>query len=357
MIGMPAKTWDKDVMESILGQGDKLLKVLVPEDKIQELSRVSNEDHCYYFVYPSKSGAQLWGVVDRENGINKMGVFEPHFHGESRIKMSILCKLEQPWENDDGTTSKNIVLDGALMGFPDERGNAMNFLSKYIENKEEVYDGSPAVSMYKGVAKTTQGIVFAGYSFMDPVTREGFYGFYFDCRNFGFLHRSRLPTAITVQLSAFAHEIRTYDSVENYYETILENDDGMFEWNRPEFNDNESLNKTDHVMFLASQFLGTGDFARQFDDEEGKVEDFSESSTYERCCACMIGHVLKVQLMTNEFTGHSFYWALIETASGMQIDVVIHPHLLEAYQMKPPVVGGVISGKFWLSGLLKPDNL
>jgi len=114
-----------------------------------------------------------------------------------------------------------------------------------------------------------------------------------------------------LQLTAFAHEIRTFDSLEECH---------------PE-------NKN-----FASQFFGCDVF------NKGK-------NAQHPTCATIVGHVMEVELKTNEITGKRFYWVLIRTACDMKIDVVIHPSLPGVVE-KPPKVGGVIRGFFWLSGFV-----
>lgn len=70
------------------------------------------------------------------------------------------------------------------------------------------------------------------------------------------------------------------------------------------------------------------------------------------CKAVLTGHVLKTELKVNEKTGHSFYWALVDTLHG-QMDVVVDPY---CYKINPPKVGGVIYGAFWLSGRIMNEG-
>jgi hypothetical protein len=55
--------------------------------------------------------------------------------------------------------------------------------------------------------------------------------------------------------------------------------------------------------------------------------------------------VLAADKKINVLTGRAFYWALVETYGGAY-DAVIDSSLLSGV----PVVGGVITGSFWLSG-------
>lgn len=73
------------------------------------------------------------------------------------------------------------------------------------------------------------------------------------------------------------------------------------------------------------------------------------------CKALLTGHVLETELKVNEKTGHSFYWALIDTLHG-QMDVVVDPNCLKYYKCNPPKVGGIIGGTFWLSGRIMSEG-
>ena len=98
---------------------------------------------------------------------------------------------------------------------------------------------------------------------------------------------------------------------------------------------------------LGSQFFGSSDFKYKGETENMPANEL----TY----AMVTGHVIETELRTNEITGETFYWALIRTAGDMEVDVVIHPAVLERSYERPPKVGGIVQGYFWLSGLLLPD--
>ena len=57
------------------------------------------------------------------------------------------------------------------------------------------------------------------------------------------------------------------------------------------------------------------------------------------------GHVVEAAVLKNSLTGDPFYWALVDTFGG-HFDVVIDSALLPDV----PLAGGVLSGRFWLSG-------
>eukprot|EP00536_Pseudo-nitzschia_multiseries_P008829 jgi/Psemu1/21529/gm1.21529_g len=269
-----------------------------------------DDEDCKYIVYPSESGGQLWGALHERI---YFGGFVPHFEGKSRIKMCIMTTKPDPCIKDDGTVCKGI-LDGGMMGVPDEDGEALEFL--YDSNYVDI----GGITLCQMVSRTDQGLVRAGYGFADPDNMRNFFSFEFGCPNFAFLNKhASLPVAVTIQLSAFAREIRTFDTVEEY-----------------ELKQSKLRSYSDGIP-VASKFFGA---------------DTCPSNKNNRY-ACIVGHVVDTELKKNELTQRSFYWALIRTDEDMEIDVVIHPRLCSH---KPPQIGGVIQGYFYLSGLLLLDG-
>ncbi len=57
------------------------------------------------------------------------------------------------------------------------------------------------------------------------------------------------------------------------------------------------------------------------------------------------GHILKTEKRINPFSGEAFYWVLLESFGGC-FDVLIDPQSCDGV----PVVGGVVSGTFWVVG-------
>lgn len=68
--------------------------------------------------------------------------------------------------------------------------------------------------------------------------------------------------------------------------------------------------------------------------------------------AGFMGIVVRAERKVNDQTGNPFYWALVETLNGHQIDVVIHPQTLMGRKNLRP--GSIIHGFFFLSGRLMP---
>lgn len=143
----------------------------------------------------------------------------------------------------------------------------------------------------------------------DP--KSGEYPFVFDVPN-SQLCTPRLPAIVQVQLAAFAHELQTYESEEAY------------EQSQPE------------IKFASESFIPTGLFS-----PGGEITQPPQSH------AIFTGHVLKTALLTNPVTDEIFCWAKVRTLGG-EIDVVADPETLGG----PVVSGGVLSGSFWLSGIV-----
>jgi hypothetical protein len=161
----------------------------------------------------------------------------------------------------------------------------------------------------------------------------------FSCPNY-LLYKNKLkkrPNAI-VQVAAFAEQIETYDSVEKFDEeqsklpSMIEIVEGEVK-----------INEGDGRFRAASKsFVHPSVFERV-------PTQYRPSHGPDACKAVLTGHVLETELKVNEKTGHSFYWALVDTLHG-QMDVVIDPSCLKFFKCKPPKVGGVVGGTFWLSG-------
>ena len=61
------------------------------------------------------------------------------------------------------------------------------------------------------------------------------------------------------------------------------------------------------------------------------------------------GRILESEMRLNENTNISFCWARVSTC-GVALDAVFDPECLSAYQCSLPVAGGIVAGRFWVSG-------
>lgn len=142
----------------------------------------------------------------------------------------------------------------------------------------------------------------------------GDYPFVFDVPDFRLAENVNLPQIREIQLTAFA-------SIE-------------FDIFPDEASHRES--QPDEIKLSAESFIPSGKF---LSDSQGAETDPL------RPIALFTGKIKEYELKTNRLSGHSFYWFLVETFGG-EVDVVADPKLISA----EPTIGGIISGKFWLSG-------
>jgi len=305
-IGMPQLLLGFEGIQPLLeAQGERFVNVPVPVG-----------DDCFYNLCKSDSGAQLWGEVQTHQGRRVLRGFVPHFEGKSKLRVCLVTKNGAPWQFNDGTVSDK-VLHGGYLAVWDHDDGVMDFLRDYTEEHE----GEEGITLAQMVVKTDQGVILAGLGFVNPDTRNAYCAFNFDCPNFACLGRDTLhPIMATIQLAAFAREIKTFASVEEYYASLADKPDDMR---------------------LSSRFFGPSNCL-----------DAADDSGY----AFIVGHVIQAEKKTNELTGKSFFWALVRTAGDMEIDVVVDEGLPGAWNTEPPRVGGVVRVYGWLSGRLLSDS-
>lgn len=120
------------------------------------------------------------------------------------------------------------------------------------------------------------------------------------------------PAVFTAQITAFANELRCYDSEEAYYTSPAE-----------------------QKTFSANYFVPTGLFV------EGNVPNPS---------AGFAGRVLQTRVLTNPATAQKTLYLSVQTF-GMVIDVVADPKIVKGR----PKLGGTVSGQFSLSGRMTAE--
>lgn len=209
-----------------------------------------------YYYWHDASGAELWLQVNHENELIGMN---PHFGGQSQVRVGLTHRVNRP--NESG-------LDGALHGWADPEPD-------------------------------------------DP--EGGLYPFVFDLPNLAEHGRLNYPSLALVQIAAFTHELRLYDSVSAYDEEV-----------------------TEGAKFASQSFIPAGLFSPE-------AERMEPPQSY----AILTGHILKFDELENGLSRMKYLWCLVETLGGT-FDVVIDPQLIS----ERPQVGGVLSGTFWLSGTL-----
>ena len=162
-------------------------------------------------------------------------------------------------------------------------------------------DGTPLDGAFRAWANPTEG---------EP--ENGDFPFIFDVPDYQ-LRKVQLPSILPVQLAAFAHELQSYESDEAYDQS-----------------------QPGEIKFASESFIPSGLFSSAGDATEPPLAD-----------AFFTGHVLETSIVTNPVTENSFCWAKVRTLGG-DVDVVADPVLLNGLLVE----GGVVSGSFWLSGLL-----
>jgi hypothetical protein len=214
-------------------------------------------DQGIYLRWAVGEGVELWGQMDQEE--NFIGL-NPHFTGDSFMRVGLTTKLERP---------ESSTLDGAFRGWASP-------------------DGEDA--------------------------ETGLYPFIFDVPDFRCVERVELPSIAEVQLTAFAHELTSFDNDEAYY----------------------ASQAAEH-KFAAESFIPVGSFS-----EEDETENAPQAYAW------LAGHVLESALRTNPVTQNQFLWIKVQSFGGV-FDIVADPVLVSGMVVQ----GGVVSGTFWLSGRLQ----
>lgn len=146
----------------------------------------------------------------------------------------------------------------------------------------------------------------------DDGAEEGDFPFVFDVPNYK-IQEPRMGSVVVVQLAAFAHELESYGSVEEFERSQAEG-----------------------LKFASRSFIPSGLFTPQ-----------GGETVPPQAYAIFAGHVLETSLITNPVTASDFCWAHLSTLGG-EVDVVADPVLLNNVIVK----GGIVKGSFWLSGVL-----
>ena len=146
---------------------------------------------------------------------------------------------------------------------------------------------------------------------VDEAADTGRYRFVFDAPDARLHEALQLPAHKDVQIAAFAREVAAFETVAAF-----------------------DASQTGDLKYASQSFIPSGLFTSAGD-----------SVVPPQARAIFTGHVLAADKKINELTGVAFYWALVD-AYGGAYDVVIDSSLLSGV----PVVGGVLSGSFWLSG-------
>ncbi|MEM7116685.1 MAG: hypothetical protein AAF614_29895 [Chloroflexota bacterium] len=226
-------------------------------NKVGPLATMIEVTSGRYYHWHDASGAELWLQVNHENELIGMN---PHFAGNSHFPIGLTKRIIRP---DD------TALDGAI------------------------------------------------HAWANPSTDElesGYYPFVFDVPNLAQHPNLEIPQMAHVQISAFAHNVTLYDSLDEH--------------------ENSS---SDTPTFASQSFIPSG----LFNLEEGSIDP---PQSY----AIFTGHIIQAEEKVNTLTDNTYIWSSVDTLGGI-FDVVIDSALVSNL----PKVGGILSGTFWLSGTLK----
>lgn len=159
------------------------------------------------------------------------------------------------------------------------------------------------------------------YAWVNPSSEDpasGEYPLVFDCPDSAMHDDLELPCVAMVQLAGFAHHLEIWDSVA--------------EFDRARGGDDNQLASR---AFIPAGLL-----------RPDGVEDPPPPVAY----AIINGHVLAAEVRENPLTGLRYQWAALATHGGT-LDVVA-PMTLVTREIRE---GSVLSGGFWLSGLIVDD--
>ena len=208
-----------------------------------------------YLKWTVDTAIELWGQLNNKNEAIGMN---PHFFGSARMNVLIKERVMSPNDNE---------LDGAFYAW---------------SGKEE---------------------------------GEG-YPFVFDVPDICIYDNIKLPQAVVLQLSAFAHDIKVFTSEGEY------------------FNAQEG-----EIKFAVESFIPSGLFKPD-----------GEATTPPVAQAIFSGRIIDTQKRTNSYTNKVYIWAKVSVL-GDEIDVVADPEIIEGELVN----GGILSGSFWLTGRIVGD--
>ena len=145
-------------------------------------------------------------------------------------------------------------------------------------------------------------------------------------------HCDRLvcPTIVTLQLAAFAHELRCFPDDAGFAEAAV------FQRSQE-----DPAQDSPVIAYAPESFVPVGLF-----HHVGGIGQ-------ERAEATIAGHVQHAEERSNPATGQRFHYLRVHTYGAVELDVVADPTIVTG----SPAVGGVVWGTFWLSGrLLRSEN-
>jgi len=210
----------------------------------------------YYLCYRVDDRIELWAQA---TPIGDLLDCVPHFRGDSRVKVGVADLIRR----------KDRPLDGSVYGWVNPTGDHA--------------DGGD----YPVVIKIPDYEIFRA--------------------------RVQPHSVITMQVTAFANELSSFESAEAFVEAQQE-----------------------RTRMAPESFVPTGLFA-----------DGADTVHSPEAHAVFSGHVVAADVKSNRETGREFYYMSVATFGGAY-DVVADPSLVAEL----PDVGAIVRGSFWLSGRL-----
>jgi hypothetical protein len=224
-----------------------------------------------------------------------------------------IIPLATPIQTDRGTYWRWVSKCGAEVWLQVNPANELVGMVPYFSGNSKV-----RVRITARVSRDDDSVLdgaIHGWADPEPSMEDsGVFPFVFDLPDSATHSSLPLASIVEARIAAFCHEIGIYPSVEAY-----------------------DASQTGDVRYASKSFIPSGLF----------MQDNSESANSPPAYAIFTGQVLAYELKKNSLTQDQYHWALVETLGG-SFDVVIDPRLCEAV----PVIGGVLSGSFWLCGRL-----
>ena len=234
--------------------------------------------------------------------------------------------------DDFGQWAAQAAQNGRVFSLPTgyyihwEVGHGIELWAQADLNRELIwlnphFNGQPGmrVGLVGRVPRHETPLEGAFYGWADPTDdtnpASGAYPFVFDMPDALLQGDLELPTIQAVQIAAFAHRLDGYENEEAY----LAAQEGS-------------------IPYAPESFIPTGLFV-------------AEEEPSPPASAVFTGHILATNERENPLTGNRFYWARVQTLGG-EVDVVADPEVVVGRL----VVGGIVSGAFWLSGRVVPSN-
>ena len=259
-----------------------------------------------YRVLRSGSGAELWASVSRRGQVD----FEPGFAGGARCPLLLVGRLGGASRLQGGFEAVGASPTPQDPEVPERFGSERNAAAR--EHLLRALDAARDERTRRRSARVLARLG-RGPTLLDQLRRctsddMATVEVVFDAPD-PRLHKDlTLPTIADVQLAAFAQDCSWYAS------------------------------EADFFAWLQSE--GLDPFRDAF-----IMHRHIDPSDEMRAVASISGTVLDTAKRVNELTGLSFHWARVGTAVG-ELDVVADP----AIEGGQPVVGGLVYGRFWLSG-------